>query len=250
MQFPYDDELLKLHLARAAESLPGPDYYTVLRWIHKFIKPANYIEIGIRQGDSLRCAEPETLCIGIDPVPDIRDDLPATTRIFPMTSKTFFESQNLPAILGMSVFSLAFIDGLHLFEQVLQDFINLEKFSSPQSILMLHDCLPLDAVTASRTRTSHFYSGDIWKLALCLKRARPDLNIRTIRAWPTGLCLVTGLDRCSNVLSDGFDRFVDEYVPLTFEDYRRRSAEMPQTIESSYEAVTALMDEFRNTPPD
>src|SRR5208283_2381968 len=56
----YDDELLKVHLQQASDALPGPDYYTVLRWIHEVLRPANYVEIGVRQGDSLRAALPDT----------------------------------------------------------------------------------------------------------------------------------------------------------------------------------------------
>jgi hypothetical protein len=61
-------------------------------------------------------------------------------------------------------FSLAFIDGLHLFEQAFLDFIALEKFARPGSVIMIHDCLPLNRVTADRTRTTDFYTGDVWKL--------------------------------------------------------------------------------------
>lgn len=243
----YDDDLLAVHLAQAAESLPGPDYYSVLRWIHQALKPTTYIEIGIRQGESLRCAAQETICIGIDPVPDVRYSLPASTYIFPGTSDEFFASQNVPAILGASTFSLAFIDGLHLFEQVLRDFINLERYASPESIVMIHDCLPLDAVTSSRTRSSHFYSGDIWKLALCLQTCRRDLQLRTIRTGPTGLCLVTGLDREFNVLATNWERLIAEYVPLEFRDYQQRMREMPPTVENSPAAVTALIGEFRKS---
>jgi len=64
-----DSELLQAHLARALEELPGPDYYSVLRWIHQVLCPARYLEIGIRHGDSLRLALPGTKCTGIDPAP-------------------------------------------------------------------------------------------------------------------------------------------------------------------------------------
>ena len=57
----FDDALLQEHLALAASQMPGPDYYSVLRWIHEILRPANYIEIGIRKADSLRLAAPETI---------------------------------------------------------------------------------------------------------------------------------------------------------------------------------------------
>jgi hypothetical protein len=241
----YGDEQLKVHLARASELLPGPDYYTVLRWIHQLVRPETYIEIGIRQGGSLRCASPETICVGIDPDPAVCEVLPATARVFAVTSDTFFATQNLSYILGEPKFSLAFIDGLHLFEQALRDFINLEKWASRESIVLIHDCLPLDTVTSSRTRSSHFYSGDIWKLALCLKKYRPELKIATIRTGPTGLCVAGGLDRASTVLTTIYENCVAEFVPLTFDDYKRHLEDMPPTVDNTHAAVATFLADLK-----
>ena len=47
---------------------------------------------------------------------------------------------------------LVFIDGLHLFEQVLRDLINVERHSTTDTVVLLHDCLPLDEVTSGRRR--------------------------------------------------------------------------------------------------
>jgi hypothetical protein len=89
---------------------------------------------------------------------------------------------------------LAFIDGLHRFEQVLRDFINVERHSTAGTVVLLHDCLPLDGETASREHTTDFYFGDVWKAALVLRRLRPALEMITVRTAPTGLCLGRGLD--------------------------------------------------------
>ena len=50
----FDPELCQRHLAEAAERLPGPEYYTVLGWLHEFLRPEVYLEIGVWAGDSLR----------------------------------------------------------------------------------------------------------------------------------------------------------------------------------------------------
>lgn len=240
---PFDDQLLQEHLALAAAQMPGPDYYTVLRWIHETVRPLNYIEIGIRKGDSLRLAFEQTHCIGIDPMPDLPAPLPANTRLFTMTSDEFFATQNLPVLLNSSSFSLAFIDGLHLFEQALRDFINLERFAAPRSIVMLHDCLPLDAVTADRTRTTHFYSGDVWKLTMCLRVYRPDLKMKMVRTGPTGLCLVSNLSSQSKVLDSNYERYVGEFLNLGFDDFQRRRNHMPASIGNTREEIeTCLSD--------
>jgi hypothetical protein len=240
----FDDALLQEHLALASRQMPGPDYYAVLRWIHEILRPANYIEIGIRKGDSLRLALPETICVGMDPEPDIQAPLPPNTRVFRITSDTFFAEEDLPSLLHSPNFGLGFIDGLHLFEQALRDFINLEKFASAQSVVMLHDCLPLDAVTADRTRTTHFYSGDVWKLTMCLKVHRPELKMKMIRTGPTGLCLVSNLDSDSKTLDSNYQRHLDGFVGLGFDDFRRRERDMPASVGNTREEVAACIAEI------
>jgi hypothetical protein len=237
----YDDALRDIHIAQASEALPGPDYYTVLSWIHEVLRPATYVEIGIRHGDSLRAALAGTKCIGIDPEPTVEGPLPPDTRVFAMTSDSFFQSHDLANVLGAKTFSLAFIDGLHLFEQALLDFIHLERFATRQSIIMIHDSLPLDRTTSDRVRTTHFYSGDVWKLAMCLKARRKDLRLTTIRTGPTGLCLISGLDPRSDVLARNFDELVEEYVALDFRDYESRSHQMPDTVENTLTAVRSCI---------
>jgi predicted O-methyltransferase YrrM len=248
----FDDALLQEHLALAASRMPGPDYYAVLRWIHEILRPANYVEIGIRKADSLRLASAETICFGIDPEPDIQAALPPNMRVFRMTSDAFFADYGVPQVSRLSrpgdflpdllhspTFDLAFIDGLHLFEQALRDFINLEKFASPQSIVLLHDCLPLDAVTSDRTRTTHFYSGDVWKLTMCLNIHRPDLKMKMIRTGPTGLCLVSNLDSRSKVLDFNYQRYLTEFVGLSFDNFQRRQHDMPASVGNTREEVAA-----------
>jgi hypothetical protein len=233
----YDDELLKVHLQRASDALPGPNYYTVLGWIHEILRPANYVEIGTRRGDSLRAALPDTTCIAVDPMPALEGPLPPRTRVLPITSDTFFRSYDLSRLLGALHFSLAFIDGLHLFEQALLDFIHLEKHASRKSVVMLHDCLPLDRLTSERIRTTHFYSGDIWKLPMCLTVHRPDVHMVTIRTAPTGLCLVGRMDRKSDILDKRYPEYVAEYAPLDFDYYRDHPEQMPNTIPNTFNAV-------------
>ena len=238
----YDDELLQVHLQQSSEALPGPDYYAVLRWIHEILLPTNYVEIGVRQGDSLRAALPDTTCIAIDPLPNLTGILPPRTHVLPITSDAFFKSYKLSDLLGTPEFSLAFIDGLHLFEQVLRDFINLEKLAGRSSIIILHDCLPLDRVTSERVRTTHFYSGDVWKLPMCLKVHRPDLRMVTIRTPPTGLCLVGRLDPGNDGLVRNYDEYVAEYTPLDFDYCRDHPEQMPENIPNSFTAVSGWID--------
>jgi len=245
----YDNDVLQGHLARASEELPGPDYYLVLHWIHQILRPARYLEIGVRHGESLRLALPATKCIGIDPAPVLNHPVDSNTCIFPLTSTEFFKTQNLEDIWGANSFSLAFLDGLHLFEQTLLDFAHLECLATPESVIIIHDVLPLDAETSERTRRTDFYSGDVWKLPMCLNHHRPDLRIRTIRTRPTGLCVVKGFEFHSQRSMRGYEANLAEYLPLQFTDYQSRLSEMPETIENTFEAVASCLAEATHGRP-
>jgi methyltransferase family protein len=237
-----DPELRAAHLSESVRRLPGPPYYRVLNWIHRFLRPANYFEIGVHKGVSLHQALPETPhVIGIDPKPDIRADIAnqpptSTAQIYELTSDEFFANYDLRELLGGNV-ALAFIDGLHLFEQVLQDFVNVERYSARDAVVLLHDCLPFDAVTASRERTTDFYSGDVWKAILALRRRRPELDMITVRTAPTGLCLVGGLDREDRRLDEVLGEVVGSYRDLDFDYYLAHKDEMPDEIPNEVKAV-------------
>jgi hypothetical protein len=64
--------------------------------------------------------------------------------------------------------------------------------------------------------TTAFYTGDVWKIVLCLKYYRPDLDIFTIATPWTGLTVVTGLDAESSILPDHFDDMVARFVDTPY----------------------------------
>jgi methyltransferase family protein len=238
-----DVELLGEHLRESLERLPGPAYYNVLRWVHRGLKPANYVEIGVHKGVSLVQAIEGTPRIGIDPAPNIEPVLETQVEdaeIYELTSDDFFASHDLRELLGGPV-ELGFIDGLHLFEQVLRDFVNLERQAGPDTVVLLHDCVPLDEATASRERTTDFYSGDVWKATLALRRRRPDLDMVIVPTAPTGLCLVRGLDPSNRELEQQLAEITAEYMDLNFDYYLAHRDEMPDQIPNDREAVKAWL---------
>ena len=241
---PYDLGLREVHLREARRRLPGQGYYAVLRHLHELLRPATYIEIGVHDGGSLALARPETWSLAIDPAPVMTRSVPSNARLFVMTSDEFFATRNLATELARPTFSLAFIDGLHLFEQVLRDFINLERHAGRDSVIVLHDCLPLDAVTSSRVRTTAFYSGDVWKAVLCLRLMRPDLSMAIVPTAPTGLCIVGGLDRESTVLARAFDAVVPTLVGLEFADYQMRLTQMPLVMSNTSSALARYVSQL------
>jgi len=213
---PEEGDFVEAHLAWAKALMPGPDYIAILDGLHELLQPAGYVEIGVEFGTTLKLVSPQTIALGIDPAPQVEGILTGNTSVYQQTSDDFFKSRDLGLLLG-GFFAFAFIDGLHIFEQVLRDFINLEKYSSPDSLVVIHDCLPLDQRTASRTRTTQFWSGDVWKIVPCLKNERPDLNIATIPAYPTGLCLIRGLDSESRLLEENYTAMVERYSGLDYD---------------------------------
>ena len=107
------------------------DYRDLLKRLHNLLKPATYVEIGIRYGKSFNLARATPHAIGVDPNPLLNCPLWPGAKVFSMTSDAFFASHDLSKELGGKPVELAFIDGLHLFEFALRDFINLEKYVRP-----------------------------------------------------------------------------------------------------------------------
>ena len=193
-----------------------PEYYYLLRELHLLLRPAHYLEIGVQYGESLCLAEPETQTIGIDPEPEIRHELTANTTVFPEKSDDFFAARKKEDVLGNGVIDLAFIDGMHLFESVLDDFIHVERWAGPHTIVLIHDTVPADALSVKRERQTRFWTGDVYKFVLCLKEFRPDLKIYNLNIGPSGLCFVGNLNPASTVLSDRRSEIVNRFMDIEY----------------------------------
>jgi len=199
--------------ALASVRLPGPPYRDVLRRLHELLRPRTYLEIGVETGATLGFAKAAERVIGIDPdASKLRRELvPPNARVFHETSDDFFARQTRAQALGAHHVDLAFIDGMHWFEFALRDFINVEAWSTPASVAVLHDCLPLFPLTASRERRTKFWVGDVWKVVGILRRYRPELRVKIVATAPSGLCVVRGLDPTSRVLRDHLAEIVEQY---------------------------------------
>jgi hypothetical protein len=204
------------HSGLSEQRMPAEHYLIWLQWLFDLLAPATALEIGGFRGESLALHRPPTVAIGVDPDPMITRPLRTETHIFPQTSDDFFASSRLDALLGTRPLSLGFIDGLHLFEQALRDFINLEARCGPDSTILIHDTVPLDEPTQRRERETQFHTGDVWRTILCLRKYRPELQVFTIATPPTGLTVVTGLDPTSRRLSTHYDEYVSECLSIPF----------------------------------
>lgn len=207
--------------ALARKVLVGPAYRDFVRLVTQLRKARSYLEVGVHNGSSLALVE--CASIGVDPK-FVFDRNPVGSKpslsLFQMTSDAFFERHDPRAIFGGAV-DVAFLDGLHLFEFLLRDFINTEKVCAPDSVILLDDCLPLNVEMAEREHRpaarqdrplSGWWTGDVWKLLWVLREYRPDLVLTPVDVRPTGSIAVTRLDPASTRLSDAYDEILDRYL--------------------------------------
>lgn len=182
-------------------------YLEALDHLQRALAPAYYLEIGVRNGGSLKLAR--CPAVGVDPAPAVPDGtLPATARIHVGTSDDYF--LNTPEATRTP--DLAFIDGMHLFEFALRDFMNIERNSAGHTVVVVDDIYPSHPAQAARQRRTRVWTGDVWKLYRCLAEWRPDLQLIALDTAPTGLLLIAGLDRHNTVLRDHYNPIVRQYV--------------------------------------
>lgn len=208
--------------------LKGSSYVAVLRHLHQALAPQLYLEIGTQRGASLALASCPS--IAVDPHFALTGDFlgkKPSCFLYQMTSDDFFSSHSATNIFGREV-DLVFLDGMHLFEFLLRDFMNVECQCRPTSVIAVHDCLPGDPYVARRrldglegTLSAHpdWWTGDVWKALKALKTYRPDLNVKVTDARPTGLALITNLSPDNRVLPRKYQQIVEEMMPLDLGTY-------------------------------
>ena len=187
------------------------NYTRFLAEAHRQINPGLYAEIGIRQGKSLALAHGR--CYGIDPAFNITVELNAPVRLFKATSDEFFQRPDLQELFSTPV-AMAFIDGMHLFEFALRDFINIERVAAGHAVVFFHDVFPRTAEEALRSKReagTKAWTGDVWKILPCLREFRPDLLLLPLDVAPTGLLMVCGLNPLDRALQTNYERIVEKF---------------------------------------
>ena len=224
------------------DKFPGPRYLEWLEWFHGKLQPASYLEIGVESGQSLQFAMPPTLAVGVDPAIRIVHSQENWVKLFKLTSDDFFAQHDPKKVFGKNAIDFAFIDGLHTFDQALKDFINTEKYSTTQSVVLFHDIFPVISETANRERTTKFWVGDTWKVMLILLKHRPDLKIFTIPTYPSGLGVVTNLDPNSTLLQDKFDDILKEAFAMEYDAFPGGIGNNLSLVENDFEVVSRLLN--------
>jgi Methyltransferase domain len=222
----------------------GAGYLELLDRIHAHVRPRTYVEIGVRHGGSLARALPDTLSVGIDPALDAADTGDQRRKLFALTSDDFFARHDMREVLeGLDV-DLAFVDGMHLFEFALRDFANLERLARPDSVILVHDCLPIDAVTSAREQTTDVWTGDVWKLVPCLLETRPDLHIVTSDVRLSGMVFITRLDPGSSVLDARREELERRWIDVGYDwldgDARTRLRVSRDAWERTHDVIRSL----------
>ena len=119
--------------------------------------------------------------------------------------------------------------------------MNLEKSSSIGTTILVHDCLPIDEVTAARERSTSVWSGDVWRLIALLRAFRPDLEVNVVDVAPTGLGIIRRLDPTSTVLNHQYNEIVERYLTVPYKNPYGSDSIEPKG--SDWETVTALLPE-------
>ncbi|MBL9050209.1 MAG: class I SAM-dependent methyltransferase [Tabrizicola sp.] len=208
-------------MAETYNKARGLNYYRFLKSLHRQVLFDWYLEVGCRAGLSFAPVRGKT--IAVDPYfraeLNIIGQKPAL-HVFQATSDDFFAGGFLRRN-GIKL-GAAFLDGMHLFEYLLRDFINTEANADPNGVIMLHDCVPFSFEMTTRdleNLPNGPWTGDVWKLIPILQAYRPDLKLTVLDCRPTGVVCISNLNPKSQVLRKRYEKIVAEYLETDIEAF-------------------------------
>lgn len=200
--------------------------HELLTALHDLLRPITYLETGVQYGASLNLAIHSSLAIGIDPNPLTGERF--NQKIYRMLSDDYFVYHMAPE----ERVDFAFIDGSHLVEDALRDFINIELHSHGKTVVVFDDVLPLNTDMTSRTMIPGHWTGDVWKIVPILRQYRPDLKLVLVDTEPTGTLVVLNLNRYNKTLPLQYSQAIDgmteaAILPVPEEILNRQTALPP-----------------------
>jgi Methyltransferase domain len=155
-----------------------------------------YLEIGVWRGFVFRQITAEEK-IAVDPTLKLSarsrrlaDATARATHYFETSSDAFFANET--ALLEQHDISVALIDGLHTYGQVVRDVENTLRYLRDDGVIVLHDCNPASAAIACPVSSfadfraqNHWWnvnwSGDVWKAIVYLRSTRHDLRVAVLK---------------------------------------------------------------------
>jgi hypothetical protein len=192
--------------------IPHTGKHAFLESLHDLLRPVTYLEIGVQFGNSLWLTRPETVAIGIDPNPLCAP--PPNAGIYRMTSDEFCAGPGRPGLGGTAPCDMAFIDGSHLVEGALKDFMGVERLARPdgRTVAVFDDVLPYSADIAGRVPLPGDWAGDCWKIFPILDGFRHDLTLILVDVAPTGVLVALGLKPDNTDLTALYDGIVTDWA--------------------------------------
>jgi len=115
-------------------------------------------------------------------------DNPSRCELHYVTSDQFFAEQ-APALFSHDRIHVAFVDGLHSYEQAYRDVLNVLDYLDAGGVILMHDCNPAKESTAVPATSyeevckmhipdwDHQWCGDVWKAVVRLRANHDDLKI-------------------------------------------------------------------------
>ncbi|WP_211357156.1 class I SAM-dependent methyltransferase [Nocardioides rubriscoriae] len=211
--------------------------HDLLAELHRLLSPRSYLEIGVNVGGSMTLSR--TRSIGIDPYYSLTQELLCDVHLVRTSSDEFFAREHPLAHFDEPLIDLAFIDGMHLAEYAFRDFVNVERFTHPGSVVVIDDMLPRDVPEARRDRSvpsgRTAWAGDVYKILATLRELRPDLVCLEVDTAPTGTVVVINPDPTNRALLEAADDVVESYVVPDPQDVPaaildRRRAHQPEAL--------------------
>lgn len=239
-----------LNNKKGQENLASYGYRSILQKAHDILKPRRYFEIGVDDGASISMAK--CPAVGVDPDCEITSSFHYPTQIFRKESDSFFGEQDLCERVMSNDIDLAFIDGMHLAEFVLRDFINVEKWVAEGCVVIIDDVYPEQFAMAERDRKFNAWCGDVFKIIPILLEYRPDLEVDTFEAFAgpyrKGVATVSGLDSSNTVLSQNRDQIIKDILggKYNLTDMNDLARMVPITPINKVESVLTAAKNRRN----
>lgn len=185
--------MIPIHLRTTPENsgrIETYPHYEFIEHLAKWIKPINYLEIGVRHGTTYKVVEKHCQnCYLVDlKFHDI--GYSENTVRYEMSSDDFFVN-----VESDKKFDLVFIDGDHSKDQVLKDFQNVEKMVIDDGFVILHDTYPCD-----ERMIDPEYSNNCWEAMLEIKKNYQDRWEYLTLPFNPGLSLLKKMSRDKQII--------------------------------------------------
>jgi len=204
----------------------------------------SYLEIGVDYGNSFFPVKAKRK-VAVDPqfrfsiksriYWTLKNIYNITAKFYELTSDDFFSLTTF-----MEPFDLIFLDGLHTYQQSLNDVINSLERLNQQGIIVMHDCNPPNQAAAypaeSYERAAALklpgwtgeWCGDVWKTICYLRSQRQDLKVFVLDC-DYGLGIITRGDPDSYLCLD-----LDTINQMTYDDLSARRKELLNLKDENY----------------